>query len=101
MKRNFNDDDDFRLDRFFYMDDDGDEEFENYGGNSEIISFAHIELMSSGLDQRLLETTISFLEKSFWWKFKSADAKLRLIEEAYKRLRKVTTEEEKNGELRI
>jgi hypothetical protein len=99
MKRDFNDDDDFRLDGFFGMDDDDEDEegFEMVGANSEIIGFAQIDLMSSELDQRLLETTIAFLEKSFWWKFKSADSKLRLIEQTYKRLRKVTAEEEKNG----
>lgn len=81
--------------RNFYQDEDSDE-FDGYfdmedepSDVDEIIEFAQIDLLDKKLNQNLLNETINLLSKSFFWKFKSIDSKLEMVEDAYQRLRKL------------
>lgn len=109
MKRNFNnEDDDFRLDGYFSMDEDedddedeedddedyDDEDVRYISESTEIVSFAQLDLISVGLDQKLLNTAIDLLKCSFFWKFKSAHSKLKMIDETYKSLKKIMNDKE-------
>ena len=80
--------------RNFYQNDDDDEFLDGYLEESDedtssindVIDFAQIDLLDRRLNQALLNETISLLSKSFFWKFKSLDSKLEMIDETYKKL---------------
>jgi len=73
------DEDEFRDGYFMEEDDDGPSDVEEVG-------FAQIDLIDKKLNQNLLNEAINLLSKSFFWKFKSLDSKLEMIEETYQKL---------------
>lgn len=87
MRNFYQDDDDFRLDGYFDMED---EEFDGVSDNNEIIGFAQIDLLANELSQKLLKKAIHLAENSFLWRFRSFDSKLKSIEKIYIRLRELT-----------
>lgn len=94
-------DENFRIDGFFNMEEDEDfrdEDFEEFGNNETILGFAQIDVMSAELSQKLLQKAIDFCENSFFWRFRSKDAKLIMIEETYSKF-KAFLEEKQEKEI--
>lgn len=98
MKRfNWNDDDE---EDGFYSDmeneePDGedmiDQETLEYLERREAVDLMQLGLLQSGLNQKLLNKTIKMLEKSWFWRFRSQQNKLNLINETYKKLNYIIT----------
>ena len=78
MRNDFGGDENWDLDEYF----NGNMEPEG----SELVEMMHIELATAALNHEILKTVISSLEKDFFWKFRSPDAKLRMIEAVYKKM---------------
>ncbi len=60
----------------------------------------YIEMMQAGLaskdiDQRLLDISLRILEKSFFWRFRSTQSKLKKVLEVYFTLNQILETEEK------
>ena len=94
--RNFGNEepDEFRLDGFFDMDENNQDEFEHLNDGSEIIGFAQIDLMAFQLNQKLLKKAVDLAEKSLFWRFRSLETKLKKIETIYQSLKKLLEEQE-------
>lgn len=56
---------------------------------AEFLQQMQIQLAEQDLNQKLLSKSIKILEKSIFWRFRSVEAKLRLIDRVYKALQKV------------
>jgi len=48
-----------------------------------------VRLVYREFNHRVLRSAIRLCEKSFWWWFYSQDTRLRLVDKAYKRLKKL------------
>lgn len=72
-------------------DEDMDEDMEQYfdmddlENASAFIDAAQMELVNREQDQNILKMTIDFLNKSWFWKFRKLDTKLKMIEDTYRR----------------
>lgn len=66
------------------------EEYSEMMRRQDAISLMQIELASLDLRQRLLFKITKVLEKSFWWKFKTTNSKLKEISLAYHTLKMIT-----------
>ena len=53
-----------------------------------------LNLVQYELNQSLIAKTIAFLEKSWFWKFKSVEIKLKLIEETYNKFKELSEKKE-------
>lgn len=105
MKRYFPPDDDDRRDSYFNPnegeddDDEGEfpeglvEEIAAAIDKEDIINAMQFDLAHVELNQDLLNRAIEIASKNIWWKLKSNESKLKEIETIYKRLQKLTTEE--------
>lgn len=49
-----------------------------------------LDLVHRELNDRLLYRVTKMLEKSFWWRFYSLETRLRMIEKAYRRMKRIT-----------
>lgn len=105
MERYYNDDKDDRDDEpYFGSDEDYDEDDEMDGeavayiDQQSIIDVMQMDLAQTELNQHLLSKAIEIAQKSWFWCFKSAEAKMDEIEVIYKKLQKITNEEEKEDE---
>lgn len=97
-----NDRDDFQdINNFMYQDEDDDDDQEDdideidWDDEEEMLRMAQMDLVASDLNQRLLESTIKLLEKSWFWRFKSIEIKLEMIESVYVQLSKLLASEGK------
>lgn len=84
-------DDNYReeIDNFFSDHRDiTDEQFKAEEQMQEV----QIKFVSRELNHRVLRTSIRTCEKSFWWWFYSQTTRLKMIEIAYKQLRKLEEE---------
>ena len=95
-KFNYEDNDDYRdeVDKFFSHNNGNEEEQEltneEYQAiieEEQAIQQAQIDFVSRELNHRVIRMAIRTCEKSFWWRFYSQNTKLRLIEQAYYRIR--------------
>lgn len=77
---NYDEEDDDQEDFYSDVNDDNDESEEEY---SDFVDMVELNLVRQETDQKLLFETIKFLEKSFFWKFKSNDTKLKIIIDTY------------------
>ena len=82
MKNRFSNNDDD------HEDEDMDEEMEHYFDMDDLegaafVDAAHVELVNREQDQNILKLSIKLLEKSWFWKFRTLDTKLKLIEKTY------------------
>lgn len=77
------DDEEFRMDGYYDMERD---EYEDVADN-DVVDLAQIDLLDKKLNQSLLDSVISLLSKSFFWKFRPLDSKLEIIENTYKKFR--------------
>lgn len=86
MKR-FNYDDDFKDEDFPNVDGDGEEELNaEYLAileKRELIEAIKLQIMQKELNFVILAKTIRYLEKTWFWGFKSLNNKLNLIVETY------------------
>ena len=70
---------------------EGDEEtFAAFMGKGDVFSVIQLDLNQIELNQQLLGHAISLAEKSFWWKFKNNDKKIKEIQKIYNKLMIVT-----------
>ena len=99
MKRfDYDENEDFKDDGspFYGPENEGDispEEYAEMMRRQDTLSLMQIELANLDLRQRLLFKATKMLEKSFWWKFKSAKVRLAEISLAYHTLRMLTRKE--------
>jgi len=72
----YEDNDEFReeIDNFF--DELGEEELD-------LFDMAHAGYITEDADHKILGLAIRMLEKSFFWKFRRRETKLKMIEETY------------------
>jgi hypothetical protein len=61
---------------------------------AEFLQQMQIQLAESDLNQKLLSKSIRVLEKSFFWRFRLMETKLRLIARVYKSLQKLISEKD-------
>jgi hypothetical protein len=92
MRRfNYEDNEDFRedVDKFFNEKGESGITEEQFKAimEEETIQELQIKFVYRDLNHRLLRTAIRTCEKSFWWWFRSQDARLKMIEKAYETLR--------------
>lgn len=71
-----------------FNNESGDEQqvqmmFEGMTEEDRYMEMVHASLDSHEVNQNTLAIAINILEKSFWWKFRSERAKLKLIEQTY------------------
>lgn len=52
-----------------------------------------IDIVHRELNERLLMRVTKMLEKSFWWRFYSLETRLRMIEKAYRRMKRISEKE--------
>ncbi len=90
MKR-FNYEDDYEDENFYLDEDDDDIEDDEYG---QLVDVFQLNLVQYELNQNLIAKTIAFLEKSWFWKFKSTEKKLKLIEETYNKFKELSERKE-------
>jgi len=89
MKR-FDYEDDYE-DENFYLDEETEEEEDEY---NQLLDVFQLNLVQYELNQNLIAKTIAFLEKSWFWKFKSVEIKLKLIEETYNKFKELSEKKE-------
>jgi len=88
MKRfNYEDDEDEN----FYLDEDDEVEEEDY---DQLVDVFQLNLVQYELNQSLIAKTVAFLEKSWFWSFKSVENKLKLVEETYNKFKKLSEQKE-------
>ena len=66
--------------------------FEGEGGdmgNMEEMINNDLDIVSMGLDAKLLETSIEIAKSGWFWRFRRLNTKLKMIEETYTRLDKL------------
>ena len=97
MRRfNYDDNEEYRedVDKFFAegQEDLSPEQYKAIMEQEMAIEQLQIRFVYRDLNHRVLRTAIRMCEKSFWWWFYSQDTRLRMIDRAYKRLRKLEEE---------
>lgn len=114
MKR-FNDDDDFQDEELFPEeinndDDDGDGEQEaelvmqlnpeyiQVLEKRELVEVLRLQVAQKDLNYSILTKTMEYLEKSWFWRFKTEATKLRLISETYQAFKQMVDIEVLNGD---
>lgn len=95
MKRFEYDDDDFKDEDFPDVGGDGDEvelnaEYLAILEKREIIEAIKLQLIQKEVNFAILVKTIRYLEKTWFWKFKSLKTKLNLIIETYQTFKALT-----------
>lgn len=90
--------------RNFHFNDDDHEDVEHdeyddeYEIDPQIVEWMQVDFISVDLNHRLLATTIKMLEKSFWWRFRKLETKLRIISETYEIFNVLIQEDEDESE---
>lgn len=95
MRRfNYEDNDEYRedVDKFFSEEATGEltpEQYKQLMEEEQAFQQMQARLVYRDFNHRVLRSAIRMCEKSLWWWFYSQDTRLRLIENAYKRLKKL------------
>jgi predicted metal-dependent hydrolase len=89
-----NNDDEYRedVDKFFNEEDEDDNEHARYEELVEeelALQEAQLDVAFRELNHRTLRASIRICEKSFWWSFYSVKTRMKMINEAYSRLKKM------------
>jgi len=90
------------VDRYFHNqpedeNEEGDgEEMEGFvkASKQDIMDVMQMELVEKELNQKLLEQAQAIASADMWWFFRNNITKLRCIDKIYKRLKKITSEED-------
>lgn len=77
----YNSDDD-EVHNFFDAEDD-DEEPGEFEFDPTVLEMMHLDLMSDGLNQRLLYTAMEIAQRSWFWRFRSEKYKVLKISQIY------------------
>lgn len=80
----------------FFSEENGDLSPEQYKAimeEEQAFQQMQVRFVYRDLNHRVLRSAIRMCEKSFWWWFYSQDTRLRMIDRAYKRLRKLEEEQ--------
>lgn len=80
--------------RFYFEDEEGEDDEDNdiedmafmMPGGPEFISMAHLD----NPDNSLLGYAIKICEKSLFWRFRTISGRMKMIEDAYDSLKKIT-----------
>lgn len=94
MRRfNYEENDDYReeVDKFF-SDEAAEltpEQYKAIMEEEQALQQMQIRFVYREFNHRVLRSAVKMCESSFWWRFYSQDTKLRMIERAYKRLKKL------------
>lgn len=85
-----NNDDEYRedVDKFFNEDSDADR-YEELVEEELALQEAQLDVAFRELNHRTLRAAIRICEKSFWWSFYSVKTRMKMINEAYSRLKKM------------
>lgn len=97
MRRfDYDDNEDYREDVDNFFDGEGDEaegitpeEYRSIVKEEQQMQQMQLGLVHRELNDRLMFKTIKMLERGFWWRFYSVDTKLKMIEKAYRRMKKI------------
>lgn len=99
MRRfNYEDNDEYRedVDKFFSEDMGGQSDnLDDYRKIMESESFfedVQVTVVYRDLNHRLLRAAVRVCEKSFWWRFRSLDTRLKQINAVYEQLKKLEEE---------
>lgn len=94
MKNRFNDDEEFKDEDFPDVDGDSEEELNaEYLAileKRELIKAIKLQIIQKELNFGILMKTIRYLEKTWFWSFKSSQTKLNLIVETYQTFKALT-----------
>lgn len=71
-----------------------DEQYEDFVRRNEEMDFHQLDFAYRDLDQKLLCRAIKMLEKSFFWRFRKNDTKLKLVFETYHTLKSILIPED-------
>jgi hypothetical protein len=98
MRRfNYDENEEYRedVDKFFSEEggDISDEQYKAIMEEEMQLQQLQVRFVYRDLNHRVLRSAIRMCEKSFWWWFYSQDTRLRMIDRAYKRLRKLEEEQ--------
>jgi hypothetical protein len=82
--------------RGFYDDQNEYEEYENddmenFSEDSDLIDF---NLAVLGFNCKVFEMTVKLVKSSWFWRFKSLESKLNIIEDTYKKISNLIIKEE-------
>jgi hypothetical protein len=96
-KFNYDDNEDYRedVDRFFEDSQEQiltPEEYKALVENEQALQEFQLRLAHRDLNHRALRAAIRMCEKSFFWRFLFLDTRLKRIDRAYKKLRKLEEE---------
>jgi ABC-type uncharacterized transport system substrate-binding protein len=76
--------------RFRFDDDDSDDEdnmedfdMDEFLDETVLIDASQMQLVERDQNQRLLQDVINFLQKSFFWRFRKNETKLKMINQTY------------------
>lgn len=95
MRRfNYDENEEYRedVDKFFSEEGNGDLTDAQYKAimeEEQHMQQLQIRFVYRDLNHRVLRSAIRMCEKSLWWWFYSQDTRLRMIDRAYRRLRKL------------
>lgn len=99
MRRfNYDDNEEYREDVDKFFGEGGEEQIltpEEYKAlveNEQALQEFHLRLAHRDLNHRALRTAIRVCEKSWFWRFYSLDTRLKKIDRAYKKVRKLEEE---------
>ncbi len=97
MKRfNYDENDDFQDENFYEEENEDDDVVyisqQEYDAieRQDALDLMQLELVELDLNQRLLFKTIKMLEKSWIWRFRKTNTKLKMISEAYAMMQQLT-----------
>lgn len=91
------------MERYFNNEPDDENEGEGEGQEMEqfvkaskqdIMDVMHLELVEKELNQKLLEQAQQIASQDFWWVFRNSITKVKTIDKIYKKLKKITSEDE-------
>ena len=92
MGRFDDNEEEFQPEDEFYEPSEGEEGNVSEQDYAEFLQQMQIQLAEHDLNQKLLAKSIKILERSFFWRFRSVETKLRLITRVYTSLQKLISE---------
>lgn len=92
-KFNYDDNDDFRedIDKFFEDDGEGDSDggYDDFLKEEFAIQEARVAVQNREINYKMMRAAVRICEKTFLWTFYSIPTRMKMISDAYKKLRKL------------
>jgi len=90
-KYNYDDNDEFRedIDKFFDENNESPANYDDLLQEEFAIQEARIDVQNRDIDIKMMRTAVRICEKTFLWCFLSVPTRMKMIADAYKKLKKL------------